>query len=93
MENPVKVKKRVWEEQVVIEHSEEEGEGAKWVTHYCSDHQILLVGEGDFSFSLCLAKSFGSASNMVASSLDTYGLSLSLSPSLSLSVYIIMLNV
>ncbi|KAJ1393035.1 hypothetical protein SESBI_35356 [Sesbania bispinosa] len=22
-----------------------EGEGAKWLTHYCNDHQILLVGE------------------------------------------------
>ncbi|KAE9598572.1 hypothetical protein Lalb_Chr15g0082421 [Lupinus albus] len=44
----------------------------KWVTHYCSDHKILLVGEGDFSFSLSLAQSFGSSSNIVASSLDSY---------------------
>ncbi|KAI8553066.1 hypothetical protein RHMOL_Rhmol06G0316100 [Rhododendron molle] len=43
-----------------------------WVKHYCSSHQILLVGEGDFSFSLSLAQSFGSASNIVASSLDSY---------------------
>ncbi|CAN1831482.1 Heavy metal-associated isoprenylated plant protein 41 [Linum perenne] len=40
-------------------------------THYSPDQQILLVGEGDFSFSLSLAAIFGSASNIVATSLDT----------------------
>ncbi|KAG5235949.1 heavy metal-associated isoprenylated plant protein [Salix suchowensis] len=44
----------------------------KWVKHYSSKHQILLVGEGDFSFSWCLARSFGSGSKIVASSLDSY---------------------
>ncbi|XP_065864796.1 heavy metal-associated isoprenylated plant protein 41-like [Euphorbia lathyris] len=44
----------------------------KWVKHYSSNHQILLVGEGDFSFSSTLAFYFGSASNIVATSLDTY---------------------
>ncbi|KAF9589644.1 hypothetical protein IFM89_026669, partial [Coptis chinensis] len=44
-----------------------------WIKHYCSSHKILLVGEGDFSFSACLARAFGYASNhcnMVATSLD-----------------------
>ncbi|KAL9663557.1 hypothetical protein QQ045_018946 [Rhodiola kirilowii] len=31
---------------------------------YCSSHKILLVGEGDFSFYACLAKAFGSATNI-----------------------------
>ncbi|PIM99062.1 hypothetical protein CDL12_28447 [Handroanthus impetiginosus] len=39
--------------------------------HYSSNHRILLVGEGDFSFSTCLAATFGSGSNMVATSLDS----------------------
>ncbi|XP_052621159.1 heavy metal-associated isoprenylated plant protein 41-like [Lactuca sativa] len=50
-------------------------EEEKWVKHYSSNHQILLVGEGDFSFALSLAMSFGSASNIVATSLDSYGTS------------------
>ncbi|KAK1583355.1 hypothetical protein Q3G72_022966 [Acer saccharum] len=51
---------------------EEDDQEVKWVNHYSSNHQILLVGEGDFSFSLCLALAFGSASNICASSLDSY---------------------
>ncbi|KAL5735695.1 hypothetical protein ACOSQ2_030483 [Xanthoceras sorbifolium] len=54
------------------EEEEEEEEEVKWVNHYSSSHQILLVGEGDFSFSLCIALAFGSASNICASSLDSY---------------------
>ncbi|XP_059663761.1 uncharacterized protein At4g26485-like [Cornus florida] len=48
------------------------GVGEKWIEHYSSSHRILLVGEGDFSFSLCLARAFASAHNMVATSLDTH---------------------
>ncbi|KAK4491805.1 hypothetical protein RD792_002581 [Penstemon davidsonii] len=47
------------------------GEGVKWITHYSSNHNILLVGEGDFSFAACLARAFGRATNMVATSLDS----------------------
>ncbi|XP_027357443.1 uncharacterized protein At4g26485-like [Abrus precatorius] len=43
----------------------------KRITHYLSSHKILLVGEGDFSFSLCLSKAFGTAGNMIATSLDS----------------------
>ncbi|PKH83365.1 hypothetical protein CRG98_050003 [Punica granatum] len=50
------------------------GEEEKWLTHYSSNHSILLVGEGDFSFSKGLAMAFGSASNIHATSYDTYGL-------------------
>ncbi|KAL5803740.1 hypothetical protein ACOSQ3_030540 [Xanthoceras sorbifolium] len=46
-------------------------EEAKWIKHYSSCHQILLVGEGDFSFAACLAKAFGTASNIIATSLDS----------------------
>jgi len=41
------------------------------IKHYSNFHQILLVGEGDFSFSLALANAFGSAENMVIASLDS----------------------
>ncbi|XP_015896784.3 heavy metal-associated isoprenylated plant protein 41 isoform X1 [Ziziphus jujuba] len=55
------------------EEEEKDLEGEeKWVKHYSSKHQILLVGEGDFSFSHSLANSFGSASNIDATSLDPY---------------------
>jgi len=50
-----------------------DGDEEVWVKHYSSNHQILLVGEGDFSFSHSLATLFGSASNICASSLDSYG--------------------
>ncbi|WCJ32220.1 hypothetical protein M5689_013659 [Euphorbia peplus] len=43
----------------------------KWIKHYSDFHKILLVGEGDFSFALSLATAFASASNIVATSLDS----------------------
>ncbi|CAM8934820.1 unnamed protein product [Rhodiola kirilowii] len=46
---------------------------SRCIMHYSSSNKILLVGEGDFSFSTCLAQAFGSAKNMTATSLDTLG--------------------
>ncbi|XXG72524.1 hypothetical protein AAC387_Pa07g1595 [Persea americana] len=43
----------------------------KRIMHYSISDRILLVGEGDFSFSASLARAFGSAHNMVATSLDS----------------------
>ncbi|XP_031405106.1 uncharacterized protein At4g26485-like isoform X2 [Punica granatum] len=43
----------------------------KKIMHYSSNHNILLVGEGDFSFAACLARAFGSAPHIVATSLDS----------------------
>ena len=61
--------------QQSIKREEEEEENVnRWIKHYSSSHRILLVGEGDFSFSTCLASAFGWASNMVATSLDSQGI-------------------
>ena len=60
-------------EMSFTEKDEKEEEEEKWIMHYSSKHQILLVGEGDFSFSFALSQKFGSASNISASSLDSYG--------------------
>ncbi|XP_040362732.1 uncharacterized protein At4g26485 isoform X1 [Rosa chinensis] len=42
----------------------------KRIKHYTNYQRILLVGEGDFSFAVSLARAFGSSRNMVATSLD-----------------------
>lgn len=47
--------------------------GEKTIMHYSSSQKILLVGEGNFSFAACLAKEFGSAVKMVATSLESKG--------------------
>lgn len=60
-------------EEAKEETNEEVTENVTWMKHYSSLHEILLVGEGDFSFSLSLANAFGSASNIVATSLDSHG--------------------
>ncbi|GAB4837021.1 hypothetical protein Ancab_001936 [Ancistrocladus abbreviatus] len=46
------------------------GEGRS-IGAYRSTHTMLLVGEGDFSFSTSLALAFGFAGNMVATSLNS----------------------
>ena len=38
----------------------------RWIKHYSSEYKILLVGEGDFSFSASLAVAFVSATNITA---------------------------
>ena len=45
----------------------------RWIKHYSSEQKILLVGEGDFSFSAALAVAFVSATNITATSLDSIG--------------------
>ncbi|XP_059441427.1 pentatricopeptide repeat-containing protein At1g64100-like [Corylus avellana] len=45
----------------------------KWIQHYSNSHKILLVGEGNFSFAVCLAKTFGTAENVIATSFDSKG--------------------
>lgn len=49
------------------------GKGVKWLKHYSSAQSILIIGDGDFSFSMALATAFGSGANLVATSLDSYG--------------------
>ncbi|KAJ1290116.1 hypothetical protein BS78_02G218100 [Paspalum vaginatum] len=71
---PVAVTAGGEEEQKVLEgEDEEEEKEVKWLGQYSSAQRILLVGDGDFFFSLALATAFGSGTNLVATSLDTYG--------------------
>ncbi|KAF8781042.1 hypothetical protein HU200_001014 [Digitaria exilis] len=57
---------------IAVEGEEEKDEGEKSLGCYSSTQSILLVGDGDFSFSLALAAAFRSGTNIVATSLDTY---------------------
>ncbi|XP_031492631.1 uncharacterized protein At4g26485-like [Nymphaea colorata] len=41
-----------------------------YIVNYSEWEEILLVGEGDFSFSLGLARALGDGTNMIATSLD-----------------------
>ncbi|XP_051125176.1 uncharacterized protein At4g26485-like [Andrographis paniculata] len=59
------------ENQTIIEIPKNVDHGIRWIKHYSNRHRILLVGEGDFSFSSCLARAFTTAPNMVATSLDS----------------------
>ncbi|XP_048530707.1 uncharacterized protein LOC125509728 isoform X2 [Triticum urartu] len=52
--------------------AEKDDEGVRWLKHYSSMQSILVVGDGDFSFSLALATAFGSGEHIVATSLDSY---------------------
>ncbi|CAK9206669.1 unnamed protein product [Sphagnum troendelagicum] len=51
--------------------NEKETSRLKRISQYSNNQLILLVGEGDFSFSLALATAFGAAHNIVATSLDS----------------------
>ncbi|KAJ7963557.1 DUF2431 domain-containing protein [Quillaja saponaria] len=61
---------RPWQLKLFKKKKEEEMRKAKevkWIKHYSSSHRILLVGECDFSFSLCMANAFGSDSKKMFS--------------------------
>ncbi|WCJ32557.1 hypothetical protein M5689_013975 [Euphorbia peplus] len=70
-----------------MEYEEEE----RWFNHYSSNQRILLVGEGDFSFSATLALHFGSASNIVATSLDSYDVLIGKYKKARLNLHILLL--
>ncbi|CAN6553792.1 unnamed protein product [Malus baccata var. baccata] len=51
----------------------EEDKQEKRIKHYSSSQrlELVLMGEGDFSFAACLVTNFGSSANMIAASLDS----------------------
>ncbi|XP_034679300.1 uncharacterized protein LOC117909383 [Vitis riparia] len=65
------VGKNWWDYSSCEEDLEEGKLGVRWIKHYSSEYKILLVGEGDFSFSAALAVAFASATNITATSLDS----------------------
>ncbi|KAK9666276.1 hypothetical protein RND81_14G173500 [Saponaria officinalis] len=67
------VENKIIEEKEVVNKvsNELKGTSIKRIGQYTSKQKILLVGEGDFSFSASLAVAFGSASNIVATSLNS----------------------
>ena len=67
------VGKNWWDYSSCEEDLEEGKLGVRWIKHYSSEYKILLVGEGDFSFSASLAVAFASATNITATSLDSIG--------------------
>ncbi|XP_074303422.1 uncharacterized protein At4g26485-like isoform X2 [Silene latifolia] len=68
-----KVIQVVTEGDVSTQVSTGSGETLGWIGPYTSKQRILIVGDGDFSFSASLAVAFGSASNMIATSLNRQG--------------------
>ncbi|KAK4491804.1 hypothetical protein RD792_002580 [Penstemon davidsonii] len=62
---------RIRDDVIIISGEEEICPQVRWIKHYSSSHRILIVGDGDFSFSACLAVAFCQASNMIATSLDS----------------------
>ncbi|GAB4836976.1 hypothetical protein Ancab_001890 [Ancistrocladus abbreviatus] len=73
IENRKREGRKKEKEKLLIERPIGENGVASSIGAYRSTHKMLLVGEGDFSFSTCLALAFGFADNMVATSLDSTG--------------------